>query len=412
MKRTILFKMFAGFLVSILLMISLIFIFYFNTINKYYVQTSKKNLKNLCLSLKPNIKQMLNTKNNNKINDYLIQLKKQINTRITIIDKTGKVIADSDANAVNMENHIDRPEIGEALEGEIGDDIRMSDTIKEKMIYIAIPLKLNENDSIDYILRLSIYVDNIDTLLNKLKIEMLQVSFIVIGIFLIIVLFFYNKISTPIRTLTDASNEVAQGNFDIKIFLKNRDELKDLADNFNYMVMRMKELFNALSNQKEGLNTIIESLQVGLLVLDNQGIIKISNQKLKEIVGIDKVNGQLYWNVLRDFNLNRIIEEVKEKYTLKKEIVVDSKTYLCSTSYIANSEEIVIILSDITEIKRLEKIKKDFVVNVSHELKTPLTAIKGFVETLLEEEQDTKSERRHYLKIIDKHTNRLTNIID
>jgi two-component system phosphate regulon sensor histidine kinase PhoR len=175
------------------------------------------------------------------------------------------------------------------------------------------------------------------------------------------------------------------------------------------MTDQIRTLFTQLSHQKEELNSIISSIQEGLLVFDKQGKITLSNESFKKITGGSDIKGKFYWEVVREPHFGELIKRVRaEKRNYVEEVVLHDKIFLCSTTFLGAREEIVVILYDITEMKSIEKIKKDFVVNVSHELRTPLTAIKGFVETL-EEEIDEKN--RHYVDIIRKHTDRLINIV-
>jgi two-component system phosphate regulon sensor histidine kinase PhoR len=121
------------------------------------------------------------------------------------------------------------------------------------------------------------------------------------------------------------------------------------------------------------------------------------------------VEGKFYWEVLREPNFSDLIKKVQqEKRSRTEELSLDEKSYLCSATYLDSRGETVITLHDITEVKKVEKIKKDFIMNISHELRTPLTAIKGFVETL---EEEVDRDKRHYLEIIKRHTDRLINIV-
>ncbi|HDN97657.1 MAG TPA: PAS domain-containing sensor histidine kinase, partial [bacterium] len=149
-------------------------------------------------------------------------------------------------------------------------------------------------------------------------------------------------------------------------------------------------------------------LEEGLLVLDKKGKIILFNDSFKKIVQVNP-EGKFWWEVLRNPAIGQLIEKAKEEKRISsQELELNEKVFLCSFVFIPSKEELIIVLHDITEFKKLEKIKKDFVVNVSHELRTPLTAIKGYVETL---EDEIKGSSKHYLDIIKKHTERLINIV-
>jgi two-component system phosphate regulon sensor histidine kinase PhoR len=175
------------------------------------------------------------------------------------------------------------------------------------------------------------------------------------------------------------------------------------------MSEEIKTLFAELSLKKEELNSILASIEEGLLTIDKNDKVLLCNESLKKIIDCDLVEGKFYWEVVREPKFGELIKKVQaEKKNLSEEIVLNGKVYLCSAIFLSSRDEIVVTFYDLTKIKNVEKIKKDFILNISHELRTPLTAIKGFVETL-EEECDKKS--RNYLRIIKRHTDRLIHIV-
>jgi len=202
---------------------------------------------------------------------------------------------------------------------------------------------------------------------------------------------------------------VGSGDFDFKIFLKKKGQLKELADNFNYMTDRIRDSFEDLLHQKRELDSIIASLRDGLLVLNREGKILIANKSFKNIIREEPIEGKFYWEVIRETVLDELVKKAKKKKgNLKGEIYLSGRSFLCSATFLESTEEVVLVFHDITQMKNLEKMKRDFVANISHELRTPLTAIKGFVETL---EEEVEEEKRAYTDIIKKHTERLINII-
>jgi len=186
--------------------------------------------------------------------------------------------------------------------------------------------------------------------------------------------------------------------------------MKEISSIFNNMIFKVKSLFEEISIQKEELAGIIKSIREGLLVIDMEGKILLSNDGFKQIVRKDDILGNYYWEIISN---NKFADFVKKTQKKRKsyfdEIEIDGKYYLCSYNFLDAKKETVIIISDITQLKILENIKKDLVVNVSHELRTPLTAIKGFIETL---EDEIGEEHKNYIEIIHRHTNRLINIVE
>ncbi|HEY4715664.1 MAG TPA: ATP-binding protein [bacterium] len=409
MKRSIFLKIAGGYAAVILILVFLILIFSFRTLKDFYIETSANNLKNLGLVLSPEVSRLLNNGRTNELDGLAKSVGPKINIRITVIDPDGRVLADSEKSPETMENHSTRPEIFDAMRGKIGESIRFSTTVEQDMLYIAIPLT-DENAGTAGVLRLSLFLKDINSLITNLKTKVLQIAFIITAFFMLMALLLSRTLSKPIRDLASAARNVAQGNFGMKIFTKNRDELKELADSFNYMTTQIKKYFEELSRQKEEVDTIISSIQEGLLLLDSQGKIIFCNDSIKGLLKVGNLTEKPYWQIIRIPELNELIKSVRaEKKNFTNKIEFDEKTFLCSATFLNPGERIVIVFNNITGIKHLERIKKDLVINVSHELKTPLTAIKGFIETL--EGENLGSNSRHYVDTIKTHVDRLINIV-
>jgi two-component system phosphate regulon sensor histidine kinase PhoR len=307
-----------------------------------------------------------------------------------------------------MENHGDRPEIKEALTSRTGTTLRYSTTIREKMLYVAVPL-VADGQKLGAV-RVSFFLKDINSFIVALKSSLFHITLLVTVLALAFSLLFTRSLVKPVRLLTAAARRIATGDFDAKVELDRKDEFSDLAGSFNYMTDRIRALFSELSQQKEEIATIIDSLQGSLLVIGPDEKVVLSNKSFQRIAGSDRIEGRFYWEVVREAEFSRLIKAAfSGRKSLTGDIVTGDTSYFCSVSYLPAKQEVVIVMTDISEIRRLEKIKKDFTVNVSHELRTPLSAIKGYVETL-EDSIDEKS--RRYLDIVKRHTERLINIVE
>ncbi|MCG2714695.1 MAG: cell wall metabolism sensor histidine kinase WalK [Candidatus Marinimicrobia bacterium] len=343
-----------------------------------------------------------------QLDEYVKKLGKRISTRITVIDRSGAVLSDSENDPGKMENHGYRAEIKDAFQGNMGRFIRFSKTMQQTMLYVATPIEKNGN--IIAVLRTSLYLSDVDNLLNTLRIRIINITLIVILFVLIGVLIYSNNLYRPVKELVAASRKIADGDFNTRVILKRKDDFKKLAETFNMMTRKLKDSFEEISLQRDQLKTIISSVHSGLFVIDKDDRVILHNDSFKNISKTEEIAKKHYWEVLRDPDLLNLIKNVRQSGNdTTSEINIGSKTYLCSVSHIPANEEIVIIFHDISEIMRLQQLKKDFIVNISHELRTPLTAIKGFVETL---EDDFIPENKRYLEIIERHTDRLINIVN
>ena len=175
------------------------------------------------------------------------------------------------------------------------------------------------------------------------------------------------------------------------------------------MTNKLEYLFTELKKQKNSTNTIISSMQEGLLVIDKNSKITIANESVKKILNTDSPENVFYWIIIRNLKFEEIFKKVQRKNeNITQEIEMGENCYIVSITPMNPSASFLVIFHDITQIKNIEQMKKDFISNVSHELKTPLTSIKGFIETIEDEiPQNTKP----YLEIIKRNTERLINIV-
>jgi len=409
MKRSFFSKIFIGYLLIILALSSLILVLSLKTIREFYRDTLTDHLKALGYTLNPEVADLLDTGRTNQLDGFIKNLGTKIHTRVTIIDKDGTILADSDENPKSMENHSHRPEVVEALQGKTGKSIRFSSTANRDMLFVAVPIE--KDGKTTGVIRTSLFLKDIDNLLTKLNYHVAWVSLVIVLIALLGAFLISNSVVRPIRHLTLAAKKVASGDFSVRVFLKTKNELRVLADSFNRMNEEMEKMFLELGQQKEDLKSIIDSLQEGLLVLDKQGKVIRSNESFRKIIGDQAVEGKFYWEIMRNPRLAELLKKAgTEKTNFVEELKLGDRIFMCSVTLLKGGEEIVSIFHDITEIKDIEKIKKDFVINVSHELRTPLTAIKGYAETL-RKEVDTAPGKK-YLETVERNTDRLINIVN
>jgi len=408
MKRSLFLKIFGGYFLVVFLLSIVILLFSFSTIRSHYLNTLTKDLERLAQVLKGRVIPYMEESRFHELDRLSKELGKTVQTRITIVNAEGVVLADSDEDPGRMENHRFRPEIFQALQGEMGRSIRLSPTIKEEMLYVALPL--GKDGNISGVVRVSLHLKDIDKLLSELKAKIALVVAVMTVLLLFFAFLFSQSISRPIKKVITASRKVASGDFSLRVVLKSRDELQDLAESFNAMTAELRTLFTELANQKEELKSIISSIHEGLLVVDKSGKILLSNESMKKIAESELMDGRFYWEVIRASKFDELMNRIREKRESSAgEVELNEKIYLCNAAYLSSQEQTVVTFHDLTEMKKLERIKKDFVVNVTHELRTPLTAIKGFVETL---EEELDKEKQNYLRIIKRNTDRLSHIVE
>ena len=342
--------------------------------------------------------------------------------RITIINSQGEVLADSEKNLEDvskMENHIGRPEIKIALAGEIGIDTRYSFTLKMNMLYVAVPLR--DNNEILGVLRLSLPLESVRKTLAEVR-GIVLIGFIFVLVFAgILGAIVANRIIKPINKMIEASRKFSEGDFSRRVIHAPPDEIGELAATLNKMAGDIEGKIKEIKTQNQKLAAIFNSMIEGVIVVDKQGHIISVNRTIEKIFGLSKegVVGKAFLGAIRNTDIAEVINSVLLKgEALSKEV---SLIYPVRRIFEVNATAIfdnnlvsacLVVIHDITERRRLETMRSDFVANVSHELRTPLTSIKGFVETLLEGAIDDKANSREFLRIIEAHAERLNSLVN
>ncbi|TCK98779.1 PAS/PAC sensor signal transduction histidine kinase [Natranaerovirga hydrolytica] len=342
-----------------------------------------------------------------------------LEARITIIDKTGEVIADSYEEPVVMDNHAFREEVNKALNGDISSNIRYSNTMGHYYSYTALPL---HTESIEGVLRISIPVEAIEKI-NYELIEYIALALIICGsIALIMALFYTRKFMKPINTLTHAVEEISKGNYEKKIYIKQKDQIGRLADAFNEMAVKLKMNMWKLTQRKTQLEAILSSMNSGIVAVDEEFRIVFYNTAFLKILKIEEkeIVGKLLYDIIRKTILFNVLEkslETNQKINEEGKIMLGEEEKIISIYANPIKLEktknlgILLVIEDMTQIRKLENIRTDFVSNVSHELKTPLTSIRGFVDTLKNGAINDETVAKRFLDIIDIETERLYYLI-
>ncbi len=323
-------------------------------------------------------------------------------TRLTLIDPQGNVLADSEKDPAQMQNHSDRPEIAAALAGHPRSELRFSFTLRQNMMYFALPLKLAGKTVA--VLRLSLFVRDLDQVFSswRWKITAVFLGLLFISVFLS--LWLSRNLTRPIRALARAARNFASGSLDSHVRSQRRDEIGQLAADFNAMVDSQRDMVDKIRYSQLELETILASISDGLLVIDARDRIVRAGPQFRQLVGDAEPLGKPYWEVLRLSAFAELVKNSGEGKTVHAELEIHQRLFLASLSPLPDNGGTVVTFHDLSETRRLERQKKDFVANVSHELRTPLTAIKGYAETLAEE---TAGDARKYLEVILRHADRL-----
>jgi two-component system, OmpR family, phosphate regulon sensor histidine kinase PhoR len=340
-------------------------------------------------------------------------------SRVTLVDAQGRVLADSEKDITSMENHFSRPELQEARLRGKGKAIRFSQTIGVDMLYVAIPMKLGSQ--ITGYIRLARPLHDVQSMIEKIYQSVFLAMMIVAVIAFLIALFFSYRLAAPIRALERFTERLRQGHPVGTIFLETSDETKKLADNINYLVEVLQTQIRLANEEKSKLMTAFTSMNEGVLIINAQDLIEFISPVLSNMLAVQygDVNGKTLMETFRSVDLQKAFLEFKEtRISVSSEITMGSVDPIILNVSISavhdhpEEEKTMIVFHDVTRLKKLEKIRVDFVANVTHEIRTPLTAIIGYLETIKDGAINNIEETKRFIDIILKQAERLNRLIE
>ncbi|MDH7600132.1 MAG: ATP-binding protein [Sedimentisphaerales bacterium] len=355
------------------------------------------------------------------LNEACKQIAGLVNVRLTIIAPSGHVLADSHQDPDSMEDHSARQEVRQALARGIGWASRVSPTIGMRMDYAAILAQIQGLGHV--VVRTAIPAAAVHRALLELYRQILAISLAAVGLAVVLSLVLARQISRPILAIQDAANSFSEGRFDLRAPQSGPTEIRQLARSFNDMATLLQERITTINRQNAQLEAVLAAMVEGLIAVDQQGRIVAANRSAGRflVTDVEKAVGTYYAQAIALPQLQQAIHKLlstSQSQNLDEQIqLTDGRSYVVHGTKFGVGPAgpvagLVVTIYDVTELRRLEQIRKDFVANVSHELKTPITAIKGFVEMLLESDLVDVNQLKKYLAIISRHTDRLNAIIN
>jgi two-component system phosphate regulon sensor histidine kinase PhoR len=341
-------------------------------------------------------------------------------SRVTAILPSGKVAGDSNEDPQKMDNHGDRPEIREALQGRVGHAQRYSRTLHNDWFYVAVPVV--QSGKTVGVIRISTSLASVDDALRDVFHRVVLGS-AVVGLLAFLISFaLARRISRPLKQMEQGARQFAQGNFETRLPLPDSVELAALAQAMNAMAGELRAHIQAMDRQRNQLDAVLSSMTEGVLAVDDAEHVISLNPAAARLFGVSMENalGRDLLEVARNPKLQDCVSRILAQHEPFEEEVMfaDARDRCLWVSATALRDEqgremgALLVFNDITEIRRLEHARSDFVANVSHEIRTPVTSIKGYAETLLNESPgDTDTERR-FLEIIARQADRLCSLVD
>ena len=346
-----------------------------------------------------------------------------VRSRVTVIDARGRVLADSEEEPARMDNHAMRPEILGALEafrngGESSPIVRFSSTQGQRLIYCAYPMRIGESL---YIFRSAFSIHQADRVLGQVRLDIivsvLLTALVAGGLSYII----FRTVSRPVLALCRASTKIAAGELDTRLPIPERGAIRELAESVSRMTEELKNRINDISREKSERDAIFSALAEGVIVLDLEENIIDINAAARQMFHLrENPLGAPMAGVVRNLEISDFLHRLREeKKPAEAEFTLalpDGTLQLRLRGTLVNwaggQSGILLVIYDMTQLRRLENFRRDFVANVSHEIKTPLTVIRGAVETLRDGAIDEPESAARFMQIIELHSERLTSLVE
>lgn len=346
-------------------------------------------------------------------------LKAETGVRVTLIAEDGRVLADSDMDASLMDNHLSRPEIQESIMKGRGSATRFSNTLGYEMLYTSARVS-GEKGPVRFV-RLAVPLDEVRARVNIVRVEILSVVIVVLLVTGGISLWQAGRLGRLVSQLTDFSRAVAGGDLGKRIHAREAGEFREIAENLNTMSSELRGMLESLEEEKNRLEAILKSVPDALLITDAKSTIVLASSASRDFFGSPMpLAGRNCMEVVRNHDFAALMDgvrktlvhesaEIRLDYPEEKFVFVRVSPLFYKKSELSG---FVAVFHDITKTKRLEEVRKDFVANVSHELKTPITAIKGFADTLLEGAIDDRENATKFISTIKSHSERINSLVD
>lgn len=338
----------------------------------------------------------------------------QIDSRVTIIDVEGKVLGDSEQDPAFMENHENRPEVMTALSGETGSSIRYSETLRLRMMYIAVPILMDTE--VVGVARLALPMTEIEGSMAHIN-RVILIGALVAALSSILLALQITRVTVePIKRLTRISQGMADGDLDQELLVNSRDEVGELARTFNRMAARLKDMVALLTTERDRMAVILSHMGDAILVVDGESRVTMLNTAARGMLHIpeDEMEGRRFIEVVRDHEINALLTRCLQTGEQQKGVVeITARKQLLGViaTPLEEGKGGIVLLQDLTELNKLEAVRRDFIANLSHELRTPVASIKALTETLREGAIEDPAVARDFLDKMNSEADRVAKML-
>ncbi|AZN42699.1 two-component system histidine kinase PnpS [Paenibacillus albus] len=350
------------------------------------------------------------------------RLKTITDTRITFIRSDGVVLGDSDHDPKTMENHLTRGEVVEAKKSGVGWTTRHSETVNENLLYVAMLVNPNNPEHSD-IIRMALSLQKVDESIQRVWAALIVGLLILFVAAALISFRVAQGLTRPLEQITRVSKRIKNLDYRARVEVTRHDEIGELGQAINAMADSLQEQMSRIHTNESQLASVLDNMINGVVSINSSGKILLLNRRAEEFLGFSakELVGHHFASAKQQYELSQIIQEALERREhLRDEITFyfpEERLLDLNLVPIFDEDEdnkfegVLLVLQDVTAIRRLERMRSEFVANVSHELKTPVTAVKGFAETLMGGAVNDPETARSFLQIIYDESDRLNRLI-
>jgi two-component system phosphate regulon sensor histidine kinase PhoR len=343
-------------------------------------------------------------------------------SRVTLIAPDGLVLADSEVASVDLarlENHRDRPEVRTALQGGVGRHLRTSVSIHTPLLYVALPVR--DGDRTVGVLRLALPLSAIASSYDQINRVMLAGGLVALVVAFGIGVFVAGRVTRPVVEMQAIARQMSEGQFAVRVPVRSNDELGALGQALNVMVVRLRDQITNLEAERAKVTAILDGMVEGVIAVDGQESILLMNERARVMFGVGRGRGEgkPFLEVIRNADLHEIFRGgrtaggvLRHEVRLVQPVDRTLQVTAVPLQLAGEAPGLVLVVDDVTELRRLEHVRTEFIANVSHELRTPLTAIQGYLETLLGGALDEPEHARRFVEIAFRHTERLGRLLN
>ena len=415
-------KLIATYLILVLAIVAVAGLYVLSSLERASIDRLKASLEAQARLMGNQVNPALLGQDSGELQRVARKLAQQVGARVTVVQPEGRVLADSELTpeqVAQMDNHLGRPEVRAAIADGVGSALRRSDNLRIDMLYLAISLR--RDGMVSGVLRLAVPLSDLSRVTASVRRTLVIGGLIALCAAAVLGFLFARQVTRPIAEMTAVARRMADGDFSRKVSTVSSDEIGQLGRLLNLMAQRLEDRLAELEEQRAKEAAILDSMVEGVLAVDGESRILFINASACRLFNASSVGaeGRPFLEVIRNKEildlLNRTLREgavTTQEFQTYAPVQRTVQVHAAPLKGREGTSGVILVLHDVTELRRLETVRTEFVANVSHELRTPLTSIKGYLETLLEGGLEDRKHARPFLEVIHKHTERLGRLLE